>query len=236
MGKKCCFTSCCPPPCCPPICYNNCYNPCNNSCYNPCNNNCYNSCNNNCYNPCNNNCYNPCPIYPFCPPCFPCNPCLPYCPPCGPFTTNGCYGPDQCCTKNTDFLGQSSDALGPFSVSTTQTLTFNKVRDSGCDYDNNNTFNARCKGEYNFCVSVPVGITGTVSSVQLQLTNASGVVRASTSTITSGTLTINACIFVEKGESIFVNLVITGSGSFQVSIPATVRSFSGTSFFKKSCC
>jgi hypothetical protein len=234
MGKKCCYTSCCPPPCCPPIYNNNCYNQCNNNCYNQCNNNCYNPCNNNCYNPCN-----PCPIYPICPPCFPCNPCLPYCPPypCGPCDTNGCYpGPDQCCTKYTDFLGQSSNPLGPFSVPTTQTLIFNKVRDSGCDYDNNNTFNARCKGEYNFCVSVPVEITGTVSTVQLQLTNASGVVRASTSTTTSGTLIINACICVDKCESIFVNLVITGTpGDFEVSIPATVRSFSGTTYCKKSC-
>lgn len=229
MGRKCCYKSSSPPPCCPPI-YNTC-NPCNNNCFNP-------------YNPCNNNCFNPCPP-PY--PCFPyaCNPCQPFCGPicppypCGPcdgYSNGCCSGPDQCCTKNTDFLGQSSNPLGPFSAPITQTLIFNEIKDSGCDYNNNNTFNSRCNGEYNFCVSVPVEITGTVSSVQIQLTNASGVVRASASTTTSGTLIINASICVEKCESIFVNLVITGSDTYSVVIAPTVRSFSGTSNCKKSCC
>lgn len=220
MGKKCCYKSCCPPPCCPPPC---CPQPCN-----PC-----------CPPPCPPPCPLPCPPWPCpvpCPP-WPCNPCNEW------FAPGGGCCPTNCCTKKTDFLGQSSDGLGPFGATGSTLLTFTEVRDCGCDYNNNSTFNPKCNGSYTICASVPITTSASGAiSVRIDLVTSSGVIKASSSTFStlsgSTTLNINNTVCLSKCDAVSVNLVIASvSGGATVSIPATLRTFSGyAANCKSSCC
>lgn len=201
-------------------------------------------------------CYKSCCPPPCCPPCFPCCPppcCPPPCcpPPCCPQPCNPCqwFAPggdcclDQCCgsSKKVDFLGQSNNALGPFTTNTTQTLTFAEVRDCGCDYNGDSTFNPKCKGTYTFCVSVPITVTSGTPTVTIQLKTGSGVIKQQATTTTSQTLNLNSTLCLDKCDSLFVNLVVEGEEPFSVTIPASNRTFSGYTSkccktYKSSCC
>ncbi len=197
-------------------------------------------------------CYKNCCPPPCCPPCFP--PCFPppccpppccppfFCPPsCEWFAPGGECCESSCCSKKTDFLGQSSNSIDISSNSSTL-LTFNEVRDCGCDYNNNSTFNPKCSGKYSFCVSVPITTTGSgTATVRIDLATSSGAVKASSSSFTtvpgSTTLNISSTVCLNKCDSLFVNLVVSDiTGGVIVKVPATLRTFSGYTSKCKSCC
>jgi len=223
-------------------------------------------CSSSCYKPS----YNPycCPPLPYGQcfnPCFPpCGPCIDPCNPC--FQFNNCYDYEECCEtpKKTDFLGNSTDTVNlvPTPSSTTAqsvTLTFTEVRDCNCSYNNNQTFNPKCKGSYKINASVPVSLTTNTTataSVKLNLVVNGSVVASSTlytTTAAAGnyttTLSISQSVCLRACDNVYIQTEATrGSPSDAITTsPETLRSFSGctntnscckyqSKCCKKSCC
>ncbi len=177
------------------------------------------------YNPC----YNPCVGYSPCPPWFP--------PGCNPCCDDGYDSCNSCCNnKKTDFFGSTtaSETTTYSSSNTPVTLTFTEVKDCACNYNNNNTFNPTCKGTYTLNVSVPVSnfvnAIDSTATATIQL-KSNDVVKASATSTSATTLTINSTLCLGPCDNVTVCLVVTG-GTVDIA-SASTRTFSG---YSSRCC
>ena len=171
-----------------------------------------------------------------------CGPCYSpfFYPPFGPCDSLKCN--EQSCNKKVDFLGQSNN-LVEISENTSTTIYFTEVRDNGCNYNNNSIFNPNCNGKYKIIVSVPVYISlvGDVEllqpTAQIQLVTTSGIVKASSASISGtrlyDTLNINTTVCLNRCEALFVQIVTTNidplSNRIGFSAGFTPRTFVGYS-------
>jgi hypothetical protein len=148
-------------------------------------------------------------------------------------------------------LGNSQDTVNlvpTASVLTTQsvTLSFTEVRDCNCSYNNNTTFNPKCKGSYKINVTVPVTVTKqqadtTPATVKIDLIVNGSVVASSTTYSTSvtgaTTLTISQTVCLRPCDNVYIQSSATrGNANDTITTsPSTLRSFSGCSN-SNSCC
>jgi len=196
-------------------------------------------CNNSCCQPCFNPCFNPC-----CPP-----PCLPV-PfgPCGAFynpkyNSNCCDDSCGCCSKKSAFTATDSTLIDvTTNVPTYNPIIFYKVSDCNCEYVQNSTFLAKCKGSYKFNAVVSVLTAGASVDVSESLSffkngtavATSAVVPITTATTTTLSLCTTLCLC--KGDTVTVGLnqVIT-AGTVSLS---GARTFSGSKCGNKGggCC
>jgi len=190
---------------------------------------CCSPCYQSCFNPCFQPCWNPC-----CPP-----PCLPVpCGPCGAFynpkyNSNCCDDSCGCCSKKSSFTASDSTPIDiSLNVPTYNPITFYKVTDCNCEYVQNTTFLAKCKGSYKFNTVVSLLTTGSSINITESLSLFKNGVAVFTTTpvniTTATTTTLNICtnLCLCKGDTVTVGLnqtVVSGNVAL-----SGARTFSGS--------